>query len=156
MTRVFLASLVLAAFLLPSILSSFSDSPHVEYGSGLRVASTTDATVVEHVAAYPIAAPKFVFTGRGGGAEQYPTDELLDALAGCESHMQQDAYSDPPGPAGPYLSFFQWLQGTWWSVGGEGDPRDHPYEVQRELARTLILQAGWGQFPTCSRVIGAR
>lgn len=82
----------------------------------------------------------------------YPTDELLDALARCESNMRQDAYN----PAGPYLSYFQWLQGTWWSVGGEGDPRDHPYEVQRELARTLILQAGWSQFPVCSRSIGAR
>lgn len=84
----------------------------------------------------------------------YPTDELLYRLAMCETGgtMNQRAVSR----SGRYLSYFQWSIGTWWSVGGEGDPRDHPYEVQRELARTLILQAGWSQFPHCSRVIGAR
>ena len=88
------------------------------------------------------------------GGAPYPTDELLLALARCETGgtMDQRATSK----SGRYLSFFQWAIETWHSIGGTGDPRDHPYHVQAPLARALILRSGWGQFPTCSRVIGAR
>lgn len=84
----------------------------------------------------------------------YPTDELLYALAMCETGGTMDPTIH--SPSGRYHGAFQFDIGTWWSVGGEGDPHEHPYEVQRDLARTLILQAGWSQFPTCSRAIGAR
>lgn len=83
---------------------------------------------------------------------RYPTDELLHRLAMCETGGKMDN----PNTGNGYFGYFQFDAGTWWSVGGEGYPHQHPYEVQRDLARTLILQAGWGRFPACSRVIGAR
>lgn len=88
------------------------------------------------------------------GGAPYPTDDLLLALARCETGgtMDQRATSK----SGRYLSFFQWALSTWHSIGGTGDPRDHPYSVQAPLARALILRSGWGQFPVCSRAIGAR
>jgi hypothetical protein len=85
----------------------------------------------------------------------YPTDELLHRLAMCETGgtMNQRIVSDTNPP---YYSFFQWDLPTWRSIGGVGDPRDASYAVQAPLARRLILRSGWGQFPRCSRVIGAR
>lgn len=83
----------------------------------------------------------------------YPSDELLDRLAYCETGGTMDPATNT---GNGFYGAFQFTIGTWWSVGGEGYPSDHPYEVQRDLARTLILQAGWSQFPTCSIRIGVR
>lgn len=83
----------------------------------------------------------------------YPSDDLLDRLAYCETGGTMDPATNT---GNGFYGAFQFMVETWWSVGGEGYPHEHPYEVQRELARTLILQDGWHHFPACSRRIGAR
>ncbi len=89
---------------------------------------------------------------RLGGAA-YPTDELLAALARCETGGTMNPATNT---GNGYYGAFQFTLGTWHSIGGTGYPHEHPYVVQRDLARALILRSGWGQFPSCSRAIGAR
>ena len=55
-----------------------------------------------------------------------------------------------------FYGAYQFMASTWRSVGGVGFPHEHPYVVQRDMARRLILRSGWSQFPLCSRRIGAR
>lgn len=76
----------------------------------------------------------------------------LDRLAACESGGDPRAYN----PAGPYLGAFQFDAQTWRSVGGTGDPRDHPYATQRALAAKLHGLRGWAPWPACSAKLGLR
>lgn len=69
--------------------------------------------------------------------------DRYDRTAQCESNMRQDAVS----PDGVYLSYFQWLPSTWHGVGGEGDPRNHSYEEQKQRAMSLGNPAS--QWPVC-------
>jgi len=42
------------------------------------------------------------------------------------------------------------------NIGYPGLPHQAPPEVQDEAARKLQARSGWGQWPVCSRRIGAR
>ena len=86
----------------------------------------------------------------GGGSEVVEDGDVWWQLALCESGGRQDAYN----PAGPYLSYFQWLLSTWRSLGGPGDPRDSSYEVQVGFAQALQARSGFGQWPACARKLG--
>lgn len=81
-----------------------------------------------------------------------PSGDVWHALAMCETGgtMNQRATSR----TGRYLGYFQFSLQTWRSVGGPGDPRDHPYEVQKAYAVTLQHRSGWNQWPTCARRLG--
>lgn len=154
---VVLLLVLLAAFLSASMVQKIDDgevpvhalAPSPMDGDPLAyryVLPTTTTSTTTTTAPKRKSSPKLTKSGT-----VYPTDEWLDRLARCESGM------DPTTNTGNgYFGAFQFDVPTWWSVGGEGYPHEHPYEVQRELARTLILQAGWGRFPSCSRTIGAR
>lgn len=91
---------------------------------------------------------------RAASARPAPSGDIWHALAMCETGgtMNQRATS----PTGRYLGYFQFSLATWRSVGGPGDPRDHPYEVQKAYAITLQHRSGWGQWPHCSKVLGLR
>ncbi|HJS83816.1 MAG TPA: transglycosylase family protein [Nitrososphaera sp.] len=78
--------------------------------------------------------------------------DVWAALARCESGGNPRAI----GGGGRYFGAFQFSLGTWRSVGGTGNPIDHPYETQLAFAKKLQARSGWGQWPHCSRKLGLR
>ena len=86
------------------------------------------------------------------GGPAYPTDELLLALARCETGGKMDN----PNTGNGYYGFFQNDRATWAEAGQTGVASDYSYEHQRDVTRAFILKVGWGRWPKCSRVIGAR
>jgi hypothetical protein len=97
---------------------------------------------------------------------------VWDRLAECESGLWVDGgASFVEGSArwdyeyGRYLGGLQFDQPSWdWAseVGGHGfvgvNPATVPREVQIQHAETLLAihPAGWGAWPTCSRLLGLR
>lgn len=80
-----------------------------------------------------------------------PTDAQLAALRQCESGGNYTANTPP------YYGAYQFSIPTWNSMGTGVDRADHASPaVQDDAARRLIIRSGWGQFPACSRKIGAR
>jgi hypothetical protein len=55
-----------------------------------------------------------------------------------------------------YYGAYQFSAGTWRSLGYPGLPHQAPPEMQDEAAKKLQVRGGWGQWPACSRRIGAR
>jgi Transglycosylase-like domain len=55
-----------------------------------------------------------------------------------------------------YYGAYQMSAGTWHSLGYGGLPHQAPPEVQDQAARRLQARGGWGQWPACSRRVGAR
>lgn len=77
--------------------------------------------------------------------------DIFDALARCESG------GDPRKNTGNgFYGAFQFMLSTWRSLGMSGNPIDHSYSTQKAAAERLVARSGWGQFPHCSRKIGAR
>lgn len=77
--------------------------------------------------------------------------DIFDALARCESG------ADPHKNTGNgFYGAFQFTLGTWHSIGMSGNPVDYDYGTQKAAAQRLVTRSGWGQFPYCSRKIGAR
>ncbi len=87
------------------------------------------------------APPRNVDTGVVG-------NDVWSRLAMCESGGRN--YS-----AGPYYGYFQFLPSTWRSLGGAGMPHQHTYLEQKDMAIKLQARSGWGQWPVCSKRIGA-
>lgn len=75
--------------------------------------------------------------------------DSFDKLAMCESGMHNDT-------SGPYYGYFQFLPGTWHSVGESGMPYDYDYPHQKAAAQRLVARSGFSQFPACSRRLGLR
>jgi hypothetical protein len=78
--------------------------------------------------------------------------DVWGALARCESGGNPRAV----GGGGRYFGAFQFSLGTWHSLGYSGNPIDYDYGTQLAAAQRLVARGGWGQFPHCSRSIGAR
>jgi resuscitation-promoting factor RpfA len=55
-----------------------------------------------------------------------------------------------------YYGTYQFSAGTWRSLGYPGLPHQAPPAMQDEAAKKLQRRSGWGQWPACSRRIGAR
>ncbi|HEY3239231.1 MAG TPA: transglycosylase family protein [Acidimicrobiia bacterium] len=55
-----------------------------------------------------------------------------------------------------YYGAYQFSAGTWRSLGYPGLPHQASPETQDEAAKKLQARGGWGQWPACSRRIGAR
>lgn len=162
MTRAII--LLLALLILASVLSlAYSLTERID--DSVNVATTSQPTPST---TWPVGPPTTLpegFTGttttvvkviapKSKRSSVYPTDELLHALAMCETGGTMDQHAT--SKSGRYLSFFQWSIQTWRAAGGEGDPRDASYEYQVGVVRRWILRAGWRtQFPVCARVIGA-
>ena len=156
-----LLALLLAAW---TAYAALTATPTHDLGNGARSPSAalpanawaaTPSTTTTTTEAHRHDEPKTVRAQSVGSASPYPTDELLDALASCETGGTMDP-TVHGGTGGKYHGAFQFLLSTWASIGGTGDPHTQPYEVQREFARALVLRSGWAQFPFCSRQIGAR
>jgi hypothetical protein len=72
-------------------------------------------------------------------------------LRACESGGQ---YSTNTGNG--FYGAYQFHPRTWRTLGFPGLPHQAPPEMQDEAARRLQARSGWGQWPVCSRRIGAR
>jgi Transglycosylase-like domain len=83
----------------------------------------------------------------------------LDVLSGdvwarlrsCESGGRYTANT-----GNGFFGAYQFLPRTWRSLGYPGLPHQAPPEMQDEAARKLQARGGWGQWPVCSRRVGAR
>jgi hypothetical protein len=81
-----------------------------------------------------------------------PSDDLIwQRLRNCEAGGRYDRNS-----GNGYYGAYQMSAGTWRSLGFKGLPHQAPPEVQDEAARKLQARSGWGQWPACSRRLGAR
>jgi hypothetical protein len=72
-------------------------------------------------------------------------------LRGCESGGR---YTTNTGNG--FYGAYQFHPRTWRTLGYPGLPHQAPPEIQDEAARKLQARSGWGQWPVCSRRIGAR
>ena len=80
------------------------------------------------------------------------SDDLIwQRLRNCEAGGRYKANS-----GNGYYGAYQFSAGTWRSLGFSGLPHQAPPEVQDQAARKLQARSGWGQWPACSRRIGAR
>ena len=55
-----------------------------------------------------------------------------------------------------FFGAYQFHPRTWRNLGFPGLPHQASPEMQDEAARKLQARSGWGQWPVCSRRIGAR
>lgn len=79
-------------------------------------------------------------------------DELIwQRLRNCEAGGRYNANS-----GNGYYGAYQMSAGTWRSLGFSGLPHQAAAEIQDQAARKLQARSGWGQWPACSRRIGAR
>jgi hypothetical protein len=69
----------------------------------------------------------------------------LEAIAACESGGNPEAVSSD----GTYRGLFQFDQGTWESVGGQGDPAAAPAAEQEYRAALLYSESGSSPWPVC-------
>jgi hypothetical protein len=91
--------------------------------------------------------PKQVFAAAGGGGD----DVVWQRIRNCEAGGRYERNS-----GNGYYGAYQMSAGTWHSLGYSGLPHQAPPEVQDQAARKLQARSGWGQWPACSRRIGAR
>lgn len=78
-------------------------------------------------------------------------DQIWQRLRNCEAGGRYDRNS-----GNGYYGAYQMSAGTWRSLGYKGLPHQAAPEVQDEAARKLQARSGWGQWPACSRRVGAR
>ncbi|HEY2717271.1 MAG TPA: transglycosylase family protein [Solirubrobacterales bacterium] len=73
------------------------------------------------------------------------TIETLEAIAACESGGDPTAVSSD----GTYRGLYQFDQGTWESVGGDGDPAAASAAEQSYRAALLYTRSGSSPWPVC-------
>jgi hypothetical protein len=112
----------------------------------IRQRAARSGTRQRVIAPAPAPTPKPVFAAAGGG-----DDVIWQRLRNCEAGGRYQANS-----GNGYYGAYQMSAGTWRSLGYSGLPHQAPPEVQDQAARKLQARSGWGQWPACSRRIGAR
>jgi hypothetical protein len=80
-----------------------------------------------------------------------PSGDVWARLRQCESGGR---YTTNSGNG--FYGAYQFHPRTWRNLGYPGLPHQAPPEMQDEAARKLQARSGWGQWPVCSRRIGAR
>lgn len=78
-------------------------------------------------------------------------DDVWTKLRNCEAGGN---YTRNSGNG--YYGAYQFSAGTWKSLGYPGLPHQASPGTQDEAAKRLQSRGGWGQWPACSRRIGAR
>ena len=79
------------------------------------------------------------------------TGDVWQRLRSCESGNN---YSRNSGNG--YYGAYQFSASTWHSLGYPGLPHQADAATQDQAAQRLLARSGWGQWPACSRAIGAR
>jgi hypothetical protein len=104
------------------------------------------------------AASAFATSGSSGGSpapeptkksskhKKVKLPKVLRQIAQCESGGNPRAVS----PSGRYRGKFQFDYGTWYSVGGTGDPAKAPEWRQDKLALKLYHERGTAPWPNCA------
>ena len=140
------SSLVVAALLLAiTLLSSdvFSAAP-----AGAMSVSRQSAAVrrvrPRHVRA------RFARASRSA-VQVLVAGDVWARLRACESGGRYNINS-----GNGFYGAYQFHPRTWRNLGYPGLPHQAPPEMQDEAARKLQVRSGWGQWPVCSRRIGAR
>ena len=77
--------------------------------------------------------------------------DVWTRLRSCESGGR---YTTNTGNG--FFGAYQFHPRTWRNLGFPGLPHQAPPEMQDDAARKLQARSGWGQWPACSRRIGAR
>lgn len=103
--------------------------------------------VSARVATRPVT--EVVLVGTKPRPENTPAADGLNwaALAQCESGGNPQAYNS----AGPFYGLYQFMEGTWNSVGGVGLPSQASASEQTYRAQILYNRSGRGQWPVCGR-----
>jgi uncharacterized protein YabE (DUF348 family) len=84
------------------------------------------------------------------GTRRRTVDDLnWGALARCESGGNPRAI----GGGGAYRGLYQFTRGTWYSVGGSGDPINASASEQTYRAKRLYLARGRSPWPHCGRLL---
>jgi hypothetical protein len=157
--------LAAAALLGAALLAAEAAAPAAD--AVPRSAVVTFAEVGGGSAARPGLAPPIVRPGRRlrprasrssdrfrFRAEAAPApvgDDVWARLRHCESGGRYDIDT-----GNGFYGAYQFVPRTWRSLGYPGLPHEAPPEMQDEAARRLQARSGWGQWPVCSRRIGAR
>ena len=87
----------------------------------------------------------------GSSAPAVASGSVWDRLAQCESGGN---WSINTGNG--YYGGLQFSLQTWRAMGGSGYPHENSRAQQIAIASKLQSQAGWGQWPSCSRKLGLR
>ena len=149
------SSLLVAAFLLAITLlsSDFSAEP-----AGAMTVSRRSAPIVRSSsAARRVNRARWVRTRRARVSRSAvralaaPAGDVWARLRQCESGGR---YGTNTGNG--FFGAYQFHPGTWRNLGYPGLPHQASPEMQDEAARKLQARSGWGQWPVCSRRIGAR
>jgi hypothetical protein len=74
-----------------------------------------------------------------------PIPPVMHRIAQCESHGDPRAI----GGGGTFRGALQFMQSTWESVGGEGDPAAAPLEEQLRRGALLMARSGSSPWPQC-------
>ena len=74
-----------------------------------------------------------------------PIPPVMHRIAQCESHGDPRAI----GGGGMFRGALQFMQSTWESVGGEGDPAAAPLEEQLRRGALLMARSGSSPWPQC-------
>ena len=72
-------------------------------------------------------------------------------LRRCESGGRYDINT-----GNGFYGAYQFVPSTWRGLGYAGMPHQAPPHMQDEAAQKLQARSGWGQWPACSRRVGAR
>jgi hypothetical protein len=131
-----LSLLVAALLLATALLGSFSADP--------AGASTLSRRIQRP---YRFRA----YRGRAYRAAVFTSGDVWARLRHCESGGRYNVNT-----GNGFYGAYQFHPRTWRSLGYSGLPHEAPPEVQDEAARRLQARSGWGQWPVCSRRIGAR
>ena len=152
------SSLFVAAFLLPlALLGSdvFSADPAGAIPRNQRPVTVGSRAIVRYRPATRrinrATRVRLRRVSRSARPRALPTDDLWARLRACESGGRSDINT-----GNGFYGAYQFHPRTWRGLGFPGLPHQAPPEMQDEAARKLQARSGWGQWPVCSRRIGAR
>jgi hypothetical protein len=74
-----------------------------------------------------------------------PIPAVLHRVAECESHNNPKSI----GGGGTFRGLLQFMQSTWESTGGKGDPAKAPREEQLRRGAILMARSGSSPWPVC-------
>jgi hypothetical protein len=133
--------LVAAALLATALLSS-----------GFSAEPAGAATVARRIQRpYRYRAYRYRTSRSAFRSQALPSGDVWARLRACESGGR---YAINTGNG--FYGAYQFVPRTWRTLGYPGLPHEAPPEMQDEAARRLQARSGWGQWPVCSRRIGAR
>jgi hypothetical protein len=144
------SSLVVAALLL-AISMLGSDVFSAEPAGAMSVSRRSSPVVRSSSSARHPRYARTRFARASRSAVRVLTGDVWARLRACESGGR---YSVNSGNG--FYGAYQFHPRTWRSLGYPGLPHQAPPEMQDEAARKLQARSGWGQWPVCSRRIGAR